>query len=299
MYRPLSMNQWGYVEGNPVNRIDPTGNISQTDDLTAQVIAADLQIRFNVEIVKDWGYLYTSPSQTFINDLIDENGYDVDFTCSWRSGNWRSLNELELVRDGVEALAAKMGGANKFRSAMKNRSVEVARVKTLLPPFNYNTGLALPYTFGYYMVHGIMLPDSSFDLGDKRTIYTTIHELAHTWDIRSNLEYSIRMAVLLGNGNTSGLEYCASLSGDPRIRYACAMSWPTGNSGEYGYWEYNETIEPAPGAQGAQYARVSLAEDWAVSVAYTVYPSYGISQGHLGVRDIRKNYVGIMMSLIP
>src|SRR5690606_19667732 len=44
--RPLSLNRWMYVEGNPVNLVDPTGNISQTDDLTAQIIAADLRIRF-------------------------------------------------------------------------------------------------------------------------------------------------------------------------------------------------------------------------------------------------------------
>ena len=26
MNRPMSINQWGYVEGNPVNVIDPSGN---------------------------------------------------------------------------------------------------------------------------------------------------------------------------------------------------------------------------------------------------------------------------------
>ncbi|MBK7450192.1 MAG: hypothetical protein IPJ47_12525 [Anaerolineales bacterium] len=30
--RPLSLNGWGYVEGNPVNYVDPSGNIpSQAD----------------------------------------------------------------------------------------------------------------------------------------------------------------------------------------------------------------------------------------------------------------------------
>ena len=298
---PLSFNKWMYTEGNPINRIDPSGNISQTDDLTAQVIAADLKIRFNVEIVKDWGYLYTSPTQTFINDLIYENGYDVDLNCGWRNGNWRNLNELELVRDGVELLAAKMGGANKFIAAMKNRPVEIARVKRLLWPFHNNTGLALPEIFGYYEVQGLMLPDSTFNSTDEYAIYTTIHEMGHVWDIRSNLELSLGMAIILGNGrngDVTGLEYCRSLPNDPIIRFGCAMFWPLGNS-EYGYWVYNESIERAPGDAGNQYARVSLAEDWADSVAYTVYPEYGISRGHLPILDIRKNYVGVMMSLIP
>lgn len=300
--RPLSLNRWMYVEGNPVNLIDPTGNISQTDDFTAQVIAADLRIRFNVEIIKDWGYLYTSPPQTFINDLIDENGYDIDMTCGWREGNWRNLNELELVRDGVELLAAKMGGANKFRSAMKHQPVEVARVKNLLLPFEDNTGLALPEIFGYYMTKGIMLPDSPFNLGDKRATYTTIHELGHLWDIRWNLEFSHNMAILLGNGrngDVSGLEYCKWASQDAVGRFACAMFLPTGNPGEYGYWEYNELIEPAPGTKGAQNARMTIAEDWADAVAYSVYPEYGISEGHIAIGELRRNYVGVMMSLIP
>ena len=296
--RPLSLNRWNYVEGNPVKYTDPSGHIAEADDIVAQIIAADLRIRFNVEIVKDWGYLYTSPYQTFINDLIDENGYDIDMTCGWRSGNWRNLDELELVRDGIETLAAKMGGPAKFRSAMKNMPVEVARVKTLLPPFNENTGLALPETFGYYMTRGIMLPDGAFNSDDKFAIYTTIHELGHAWDIRWNLQFSLGMAIMLGNGDVDGLEYCVASFKDVRTRFACAIAWPKGNS-EYGYWEYNETIERAPGQANSQYARFTLAEDWAEAVAYTAYPEYGQSRGHLAVLDIRKNYVGVMMALIP
>jgi len=188
-----------YVEGNPVNYVDPSGHISEADDIVAQIITADLRIRFNVEIVKDWGNLYTSPYQTFINDLIDENGYDIDLTCNWRPRNWRNINELEYVRDGAEKIADQMGGPAKFRSAMKNMPVEVARVKTLPPPFNENTGLALPETFGYYMVRGIMLPDRAFNSNDKMVNYTTIHELGHAWDIRWNLKFSLGMAIRIGS----------------------------------------------------------------------------------------------------
>ena len=110
------------------------------------------------------------------------------------------------------------------------------------------------------------------------------------------------MAILLGNGrngDVSGLEYCKWASQDAVGRFACAMFLPTGNPGEYGYWEYNELIEPAPGTKGAQNARMTIAEDWADAVAYSVYPEYGISEGHIAIGELRRNYVGVMMSLIP
>ena len=272
--------------------VDPSGRITQSEDLTAQVIAADLRIRFNVDIVKDWGYGYTSPPQTIINDILDGKNPIVDTDCGWRLGNWRSLSELELVRDGVELLATKMGGPEKFKSAMKHQKVEIARVRNLLNPFKEegNTGLTLPYIFGYYMVHGIMLPDLAFNFGSEFAVYTTIHELGHLWDVRSNLALSIGMAKFLGNaknGNVNSLSLCMDYSIISQ-RYRCATS----------NWQYIETNEIAPGQPGGQYARHNFTEDWAEAVAYTVYPQYGRTRNYLPLLDKRKTYVTVWMSLI-
>ncbi|MBK8417475.1 RHS repeat-associated core domain-containing protein [Candidatus Villigracilis saccharophilus] len=56
--RPMSMNRWGYVEGNPVNYFDPSGHIAEGHEArTADVIRDKLKIFYGVEIHKDWGYL--------------------------------------------------------------------------------------------------------------------------------------------------------------------------------------------------------------------------------------------------
>jgi hypothetical protein len=84
-----------------------------------------------------------------------------------------------------------MGGPAKFKAAMKNRPVEIVRVKTLPPGFEDHTGLALPYIPIHFMVNGLMLPDSPFDIGERRATYTAIHELGHVWDIRSALSFQL------------------------------------------------------------------------------------------------------------
>ena len=212
-----------------------------------------------------------------------------NFNCDqWRYGNWRTLQELEWVRNGVHRLATKMGGSSKFKAAMKNRPVEIVRVKTLPPNFQDNTGLALPYYPLYFMVNGLMLPDSPFDIGELRATYTTIHELGHVWDIRSNLSLSIDMALLLGNtkhGNDALFD-CLLTPADPTLRFACAMM---------DNWEYDATNEPAPGNQTNTYAHFSLAEDWAEAVAYATYPEYGQWMKYREIGLKRSLYVEMIM----
>ena len=113
---PLSLNRWGYVEGNPVNLVDPSGNIAEgIEAKKADIIRDKLKLNYGVEIRKDWGYvLYYAPRSVVV-------------TCKWNKGNWRSLDELSYVYKSVKNTADTMGGPAKFRRAMKNRPVYVTR----------------------------------------------------------------------------------------------------------------------------------------------------------------------------
>jgi hypothetical protein len=283
---PLSLNRWNYTYANPINYVDPSGRISERDNIEALVIAADLRIKYNVTIIKDWGYLNSVPTQVY--------GFPMPLNgCEWHYGYWRNPHEIDLVRKGVERLATKMGGPEKFKAAMKNRPVEITRVQTLPIGFTNNTGLALPEIPLYFMVDGLMLPDAALDYGDIFATYTTIHELGHVWDIRNGMSLSLNMALQLGNTKYGDnfLLNCLYGPAEPRLRFLCAIS----------NWQYNEANEPAPGEIGDQYARTSFSEDWAEAVAYTVYPEYGAQYGnaYFKIGPIRKIFVEMMMNNLP
>jgi hypothetical protein len=283
---PLTLNRWNYTNSNPINWIDPSGHISEDENISALIISEDLRIKFNVDIIEDWGYLNSVPYQVY--------GWPMPISdCEWHYGNWRNIHELEIVRNGIERLATRLGGPSKFKSAMKQRPVEITRVPTLLPPFTNNTGLVLPEIPIYFMVDGIMLPNNAFDYGERFATYTTIHELGHVWDIRSAMSLSINMAMHLGNtryGNDFLLS-CIHGPANSALRFICASS----------NWQYMDSNEPAPGEIGDQYARVSLAEDWAEAVAYTVYPEYGAQFGNAfhQIGPIRKIYVETVINQLP
>jgi hypothetical protein len=255
--------------------------ISESDNIPALIITEALRIDYNVNILVDWGYMNWLPR--------DLSGIRVpNFHCNeWQYGNWRSLNELRWVENGIHLLAAKMGGPAKFKAAMKNRPVEIERVKKLPLGFTDNTGLALPEIPLYFMVDGLAIPDSPFDIGERRATYTTIHELGHVWDIRSNLSFSISMALQLGNAKYGNdvLFQCLLGPADPSLRFACAFS----------NWEYDATNEPAPGDLTRPYASFTFTEDWAEAVAYTVYPEYGKTMKYNEIGPIRKIFVEMMM----
>jgi len=146
------------------------------------------------------------------------------------------------------------------------------------------------------MVDGLMLPDLAFNRDNLFATYTTIHELAHVWDERAGLQYSIGMAALLHNakpGHNEDLFNCLFIPITNlkliEARLACAMM----------YFQYDPANERAPGAQVPYVARSDttfpVLEDWADAVAYTVYPEYGVNRKHNEVRFIRKTYVEMMI----
>lgn len=280
--QPLTLNRWNYTEANPINWIDPTGHITENDNIQALIITEALRIDYNVRIAVDWGYMDWLPGIIY---GIPAPNLNCD---EWQYGNWRDLHELEWVRNGVQRLATKMGGPAKFKAAMKNRPVEIVRTKGLPWGFEENSGLAMPYIPLYFMAKGIMLPDIAFDYSGPFATYTTIHELGHVWDIRSNLSLSISMALQLRNtryGNDF-LFNCLLGPADPTLRFICALN----------NWQYNPAIEEAPGYKPDLYADNSLTEDWAEAVVNTVYPEYGDNKSNWRqIGPIRKIFVEMMM----
>jgi RHS repeat-associated protein len=128
----MSYNAWLYVEDNPINRRDPSGMISETEATEADNIVEELYTIYGVKIIKDWGRGYFAPPVMLPVPIYDCAPY-------WRNGNWRTLDEIRRIRDGVEKLAGPtgLGGAAKIRSALGTQ-LQIVRlnldVSSFAPP---------------------------------------------------------------------------------------------------------------------------------------------------------------------
>ncbi len=84
--RPLSLNQWNYVEGNPVMYSDPTGHIKKGNEAKeARELVEKLRNQYNVHIEKDWGYqlIAISPPPTLPGELPGD--IQIGCECKIRS----------------------------------------------------------------------------------------------------------------------------------------------------------------------------------------------------------------------
>lgn len=234
--RPLSLNRWMYTEGNPVNATDPSGFIKKgAEAREAEIILGKLNGIYNVKIQKDWGY-----SNQSIPDYVPEIAAwapTLKYTnCgNWIEGNWRSVDELYNVFNGVRATAKGMGGIIKFRTAMKNRPVQIRRVNL--------DGEHTPHTLPF--LHIVYF---NYEITNQNYInYTTIHEFGHVWDMRTGFRLSSEMSRVVDT------HYC-----DPYAGWPCF------------YDATKKGKEPPVGDYAASNAR----EDWAESFAVYIDPNY-------------------------
>ncbi len=209
--RPLSLNRWNYVEGNPVNLIDPSGMIPEKKADEADELVEKLR-KYNIQAKKDWGYrlvpVHPSSLPPGIVTGILYSG------CEWEEGNWRTIRELRLVKQAVTDMAAKLGGVDRFKSAMGDSIVNVYRI-------NRETFLGS----GAYSINNVILPNNVYRVDDSWAKGQMVHELAHVWDTRQTppfyLSYAMNLQTKYFNSYCDGFaEICPPKSERPPDQYA-------------------------------------------------------------------------------
>jgi RHS repeat-associated protein len=259
--RPLSLNGWNYVEGNPVNRIDPTGHISEKQAADADKIVAYLKSTYNIAIRKDWGWrLFATVLYNSISILPPNCQFH------WETGNWQSIDELKVTRSTIINVGEKMGGVQKFKSAMEERPVSMVRVLTLP---SGASGMAPPYIGA--VTGDILLADTTFNRDTVDARFTIAHELAHVWDWRSGQALSNGLVKLLGGECLEDVFHGTTVC-------------------KYDPW----AREDPPGSKNPDdnYASRDSWEDWADTFATYMYPQYyGKFNWNNGLSPIRRKYV--------
>ncbi len=237
---PLSLNKWGYVEGNPINYADPTGFITTEESGDAANIVMDLVTNYQIGVVIDWGYISEENGQYFalsINPSPEWIGVLSQYGCwKWITGEW-SLEELIELQDGVHRLAKEMKG--KFVSNMPT-GFKITQ-KDLENPGEFDR----PNT--------IILDSYSTNPKDFDH-WTVVHEFAHAWDYNYNWSLSDGLMAFTG-----GLI-------NPRIppKGCDEQNWRPGcNLAGYFYGGV-----PAKGSD----VNFNKKEDFAESVAAYIYP---------------------------
>ncbi|MDP1624667.1 MAG: RHS repeat-associated core domain-containing protein [bacterium] len=255
--RPLSLNRWMYVEGNPVNLTDPSGHISEgMQARRADLIVEKLKI-YNVHVVKDWGY---QPKPFY--SLLPENIKSVYLTgCEWEEGNWRNARELEWTYNGVVKMAKKFGGIGGFWwEALKGRPIKFVRMSDDRHPSG-----AVAWTILDVKFYNDTFTDTRvFASG------TVVHELAHVWDTRQLPVF--KLSTNMAKETKSYKKICIN---ENQPYHGC----------EYVYDPAGQIEAPL-----TDYGKQGIREDFADSFAICVYPSFK-NAPPFSRYPIRKDYI--------
>jgi RHS repeat-associated protein len=170
---PLSLNRWMYVEGNPVNYVDPSGFVKEDESHIAASIVNLLEF-YGITLRPDWGY-----SARYLDNHLYVLGLGDYVICGgeWREGDW-SIKELLNTVVGVQTLALKMGGPTRFMNELGTPVVIYQAPISFIAVANGSSSIAL---------------NSNYDFDNKQNIqmqWTIVHELAHIWDANNNYNLS-------------------------------------------------------------------------------------------------------------
>ena len=184
---------------------------------------------------------------------------------------WR-LHQLQLVLEGAHRLQKAAGWTDtQLRDAITGGGSYVVFLTRTKQIDSDDTTYGRTVTDSDLKITNITFADKAFREGDIMAQITTVHELAHAWDNAAGHVLSNNMAV-----ETSSY-------------YGCANAWDCLTTKESHY---------VPGGHPAsEYARADQAEDWAESVAASVFtsdPRYTTWTGGIVVPNMdqtRSNYV--------
>jgi RHS repeat-associated protein len=294
--RPLSLNNWSYVENNPIKLVDPSGFIAESDGDDADNLISYLSATYNVQIKKDWGYVtipipYTK-SQT---------------ACVWQDGNWESIKELNLVKQAIEMISPGKMSLVQFKAAFGQTSIFRWNVQNI-------RAFSLPGVLREIYGDGMVFPDYLFSYSDEYAQSGIIHEFGHIWNYRTNNQLSKGLIEQLGTWTCTfdpqdlskikcwdpynptiipglaGVEYPEF---PPDTDIDCKSSPPNtrNNNPKCRVFPYASTngigeLITGPGE-----------EDWATSFSYFVFPKQ--NPRSIGLGPIRDSYVQNQINQIP
>jgi hypothetical protein len=235
--RPLSLNYWNYVEGNPVNYVDPTGYIKENEAKDAWDAMMALK-QYRVNIVVDWGYTDNGVLRALLPvspDLAKLYGWGC---LTWEEGRW-SLNELYIVEGAVQNLDAAM----KHRMSNLIGPVSISKVPSacgrgctngrhidLLDQGYLPTQSPHGNLTKYYVASNVNgTPYTNFDQ------WTVVHELSHAWDAVNHGLLSAKLVVETGGwfGPALGCDADKRLPGCNHWFYHYGDTPPKGS--DYGF----------------------------------------------------------------
>ena len=290
--KPLSLNRWNYVESNPVNRLDPSGHISEDESVAAEAILEELKTKYNVIINKDWGAYYY-----YVSDPEDPSFGQGEGIYCWQAGCWGSLGELDNVRDAVEKIAPQTMSIQKFNKAFQRVRISRFNVKEILGQSirSFAPPGALADLLG-----DIVLTDSTMHYyREEYRIGSIIHEFGHVWDYRTNDRLSRDLMTELNTWFCSrNFELYSHECWHPDTGTALVDAPDNVKGCRPGFPNPNDPTEICKRPYSATYSIGFIltkagAEDWAQSFVGYIYPEYFKYYRTRGLKteDIRYTYV--------
>jgi hypothetical protein len=226
-----------YVEGNPVNYVDPSGHITEKESQQADKYVKELKI-YNLYVKVDWGLVYNRTIAPPLHGIRSIN-------CAWEDGYW-TLDELKELRKGAFDLSRAMGGLNKFNAKLGH--VNVSQVKLT----GSNAAAAAEGDAHSLKVNAIYQ--------NKFRRWAAVHELSHVWDGNNNWELSRYLESYTGGYTLSP----SSVDTPAYCQIDIEHEMPGCNDAGYFYGGV------PPKTSGGSFDRY---EDFAESVTAYVYPS--------------------------